>query len=341
MSKHYVYLSLPSAAKIACYAQDPDTGKLSFLRDTTLPGGAAPLAVDHPQRCLYAALGTSQIASFAIDPASGELSPLGLLSLSAVPCYLSLDQTGRFLLSAYYTAGAAAVHPLNSDGSVNEAPAVWLSTARCAHAILTDPSNRYAYVPHVAQSNVIFQYLFDEKTGRLAPNRVSKVKPLPGAGPRHYAYHPSLPVVYFDNEQGSSVTAYHLDKGTGALSPFQTLSTLPEGFSKDNTCAHIAIHPTGRFLYAANRGHDSLACFALDSQGKMTSLGQQPTEKVPTHFATDAAGRFLYAAGQGGDRLAAYKVDPQSGRLSPLDTYTVGNNPYWVLPVSPGSAMTR
>ncbi len=337
MSKSYVYISLPSAAKITCYTQDPDTGRLSHLRDTALPGGAAPLAVDRAQRCLYAALGSSQIASFAIAPANGELKPLGLLSLSAVPCFLSLDQSGRFLLSAYYTGGAAAVHPLNPDGSVGEVPAVWLSTARCAHAILTDPSNRFAFVPHVSQQNVIFQFLFDEKTGRLEPNRVSKVKPLPGAGPRHYVFHPTLPVVYFDNEQGSSVTAYHLDD-QGHLSPFQTLSTLPEGFSRENSCAHIAIHPSGRFLYAANRGHDSLAGFALDSQGKMSSLGQQPTEKTPTHFAFEGQGRFLYAAGQGGDRLASYKVDLQSGRLSPLEGYTVGNNPYWVLPVSPGKA---
>ena len=337
MSKNYVYISLPSAAKIACYAQDPDTGKLSWVRDTALPAGAAPLAVDHAQRCLHAALGSSQIASFAIAPDSGELKSLGLLSLSAVPCFLSLDQTGRFLLSAYYTGGAAAVHPLNPDGSVGEVPAVWLSTARCAHAILTDPSNRFAFVPHVSQNNVIFQFLFDAKTGRLEPNRVSKIKPLPGAGPRHYIFHPTLPVVYFDNEQGSSVTAYHLDE-QGSLSPFQTLSTLPEGFSRENSCAHICIHPTGRFLYAANRGHDSLACFALDAQGKMTSLGQQATEKTPTHFALDAAGRFMYAAGQGGDRLASYRVDPESGRLSPLEAYTVGANPYWVLPVSPGKA---
>lgn len=337
MSKSYVYISLPSAAKIACYAQDPDTGKLSLLRDTALPGGAAPLAVDHAQRCLYAALGSSQIASFAIEPQSGELKPLNLLALSAVPCFLSLDQTGRFLLSAYYSAGAAAVHPLEPDGSVGEVPAVWLSTAPCAHAILTDPSNRFAFVPHVAQNNVIFQFLFDEKTGRLEPNRVSKVKPLPGAGPRHYVFHPTLPVVYFDNEQGSSVTAYHLD-GQGNLSPFQTLSTLPEGFSRENSCAHIAIHPSGRFLYTANRGHDSIAGFALDSQGKMSSLGQQATEKTPTHFAFDGQGRFLYAAGQGGDRLASYRVDPQSGRLSPLEAYTVGTNPYWVLPISPGKA---
>lgn len=336
MSKHFLYISLPSAAKIACYTQDPESGVLSFVRDTSLPGGAAPLAVDRAQRCLYAALGSSQIASFAIDPQSGELRPLGLLSLSAVPCFLSLDQTGRFLLSAYYTGGAAAVHPLNPDGSVGEVPAVWLSTARCAHAILTDPSNRFAFVPHVAQSNVIFQYHFDEKTGRLEPNRVSKVKPLPHTGPRHYVFHPTLPVVYFDNEQGSGVTAYHLDTTQGTLSPFQTLSTLPADFSRENSCAHIAIHPGGRFLYAANRGHDSLAGFALDANGRMSPLGQQPTEKTPTHFAFDNQGHFLYAAGQGGDRLAAYRVDAQSGRLSPLEGYTVGTNPYWVLPVSPG-----
>lgn len=334
---YFLYLTIPGANKIARYALDPGSGKLSFAEDLPLPGGPVILVSDLPQRCLYAGLNSAQLASFRVDPHSGRLAPLNTVSLSAAPCFLSLNHTGRFLLSAYYGAGAAAVHPLGADGAVGQEPTAWLQTAPCAHAILVDPSNRFAFVPHVAQSNVIFQFLFDEKSGHLEPNRVSKLKPLPGMGPRHFVFHPTRPFAYFDNEQGSSVTAYRLDPERGALTPFQTLSTLPAGFSSENTCAHICIHPTGQFLYAGNRGHDSIACFAIDAEsGTMTSLGQQPTAPTPTHFALDPEGQYLYVAGQGGDRLAAYRVDPSSGRLSPLEVYTVGANPYWVLTVKTG-----
>lgn len=331
---HFLYLTLPGANKVLIYGIDPGSGKLSLAEDMPLPGGPVLLVADRAQRCLYAGLSSSQLASFHIDPQSGRLTPLNAVSLSAPPCFLSLDQTGRFLLSAYYGAGAAAVHPLAADGAVAAKPVVHLETAPCAHAILVDPSNRFAFVPHVARSNVIFQFLFDAQTGTLAPNRVSKVKPLPDMGPRHFVFHPAGNFAYFDNEQGSSVTAYRLDPENGTLTPFQTLSTLPAGFSEENTCAHIAIHPTGKFLYAANRGHDSIACFAVDPHsGTLTALGQQSTEKTPTHFAPDPEGRYLYVAGQGGDRLAAYHIDPSSGTLAPLEVYTMGANPYWVLTV--------
>lgn len=332
---YYLYLSLPGETRIAIYALAPDTGRLTFQENVVLGSGPGPLAVDPQQQHLYAGLrSTRQLASFRLDHRTGRLEHLATVSLGSDPCFLSTDRTGKYLLSAYYRTGAVGVHAIDSSGAALEEPVLWLETAPCAHSIHTDPSNRFAFLPHVAQTNAIFQFLFDEKTGRLTPNPVFKVEPPPNTGPRHYVYHPHRPIVYFDNEQGSSVTAYHLDPEQGALSPFQTLPTLPAGFSGENTCAQIRIHPDGRFLYVSNRGHHSIACFALAADsGALSSLGQQPTEQTPRDFNLDPDGQYLYAAGQASGRLAAYRIDPHSGRLTPLETYEVGKSPTWVLPL--------
>ena len=158
------------------------------------------------------------------------------------------------------------------------------------------------------------------------------VAPEEGTGPRHYCFHPVLDTVYVDNEQGSSVTAYGFDTVNGALEPFQTLSTLPTDFDGDNTCAQIHMHPTGRFIYASNRGHDSIACFAIDSStGELSTIGQTPSEPMPRAFNLDPDGRFLFAGGQGSGNLAAYRIDQQTGALTHLETYAVGSTVMWVM----------
>ena len=130
-------------------------------------------------------------------------------------------------------------------------------------------------------------------------------------------------------------TRSQLDPAAGTLSAFQTVSTLPEGFAGENSCARLEVHPSGKFLYAANQGHDSIARFAVDrSTGRLTSLGQAPTEKTPRSFNLDPTGRFLYAAGQGSDKLAAFRIDPASGRLERFATYSTGKRPWWVLVVN-------
>jgi 6-phosphogluconolactonase len=133
------------------------------------------------------------------------------------------------------------------------------------------------------------------------------------------------------NEQGSSVTAYRFQASSGTLSPLQTLSTLPAGFDGPNTCAQIHISPSGRFLYAANRGHDSIACYAADpATGRLTAVGQRRTEKTPRAFNLDPTGRYLYAAGLDSWRLAAYRIDPEGGALTHLYTIDIGQGPMWV-----------
>jgi 6-phosphogluconolactonase len=151
-------------------------------------------------------------------------------------------------------------------------------------------------------------------------------------GPRHYCFHPARDMVYVSDEQGSSVTAYSLDASAGTLTAVQTISSLPADYEGQNAPAQIHMHPTGRFMYLSNRGHDSIAGFAIDeATGQLTQLGQTPTEPSPRAFNLDPSGRYLFAAGQGSGRLAAYRIDERTGELAPLETTTVGENPMWVL----------
>jgi 6-phosphogluconolactonase len=290
-----------------------------------------------------------RVSSFRIDPQSGRLEPHGGVEATHAPTFLATDRTGRYLLSAYYQGGFVAVHPLAADGSVGAAPLDPLPTATGAHAIGTDRSNRFAFVPHIARlndnvlepprdnpgPNTILQLRFDAGTGRLAPNTPFRVEPVERLGPRHLCFHPTRDLVYFSNEQGCSVSLYRLDPATGALGSEQTISTLPDGYTARNTCSQIHLTPSARFLYVGNRGHNSIAGFAVDAAtGRLTAIGRAPTEPVPSAFGLDPAGRFLFAAGTASGRLAAYRIDGESGTLTALATYRVGGRPAAVLAVS-------
>jgi 6-phosphogluconolactonase len=330
---YYAYIALSGDHKIAIYTMDPDTGGLQFQQDVPVSGAVGPLAVDSTQRFLYAGIRSPwEISTFRIDPHTGSLVLLGTIPLEADPCFLALDRTDHFVLSAYYRAGGVAVHAIGADGTVRSTPVQWLATAANAHAIQTDASNRFAFVPHIAGPNLIMQFLFDAQTGRLTPNPIPTVEPPERVGPRHFCFHPSKDLVYFVNEQGCSVTAYHFNSAAGTLEAFQTVSTLPQDFTGENTCAQIRMTPSGKFLYASNRGHNSIACFAIDSaSGALTVIGQQPTEPMPRAFNLDPEGKFLFASSLGSGQLIAYRINSQTGALTPLATYPVGKQPMWVL----------
>jgi 6-phosphogluconolactonase len=242
--------------------------------------------------------------------------------------------------------GYAAVHPLGADGAVGDSPLDWQATAMGAHAIQTDPSNQFAFVPHIARFNdnvleplretygpkVIWQFKFDAHTGHLTPNAPLRVEPETRLGPRHYCFHPTREIVYFSNEQGCSVTDYRLDPATGTLSAVQTITTLPDGYTARNTCSQIHITASGKFLYVANRGHNSIAGFAVDAAaGHLTSIGHVATEAVPSAFSLDPAGSFVFAAGTASGRLASYRISGETGALTPLATQAVGQRPTAVL----------
>lgn len=332
----YMYVSISEEDRLSVFTVDPETGRLESQGDVVVPGSPGPLAIDPGQRFLYVGRRDArEISSYRINWSTGGLSLVGTASLEADPCYLATDRKGRFLLSAYYHAGKVAVHPINDDGAVGTPPVEWLDTARGAHSMQTDPSNRFAFVPHIAAPtgpNVILQFKFNEATGRLTPNSPHRAIPEEGVGPRHFCFHPSLDVLYFSNEQGCSVTAYRFDSSVGTLSAFQTVSTLPDDYKGENTCAQIQISSSGRFLYAPNRGHNSIACFSIDAHtGRLTPIERVPTEAVPRAFSLDPEGNFLFAAGLESGRLVSYRINEDSGGLEPLETYTVGKAPLWVL----------
>ena len=331
----YVYVSLQGEDKILRFTMDPDSGKLTQRPEIEVTGGPAPLAIDPGRQFLYVGRrGERLMSSFEIDQHTGDLSMTGTVPLEGEPCYIATDRSGRFLLSAYYQAGKAAVHPLGADGALGDPAVQWIDTATGAHCFQTDPSNRFAFVPHIAGNgpNAIFQFRFDDRTGEARPNEPPRVSPERQDGPRHFCFHPHKDILYCSNEQGSSVTTYAFDPASGTLAAMQTVSTLPDDYGDRSTCAQIQITPSGRFLYAPNRGHDSIACFTVDdATGRLTPTGRVATEAVPRAISLDPTGSFLLVAGRDSGRLAVYRVGSSAGELTPLETYPLGQIPMWVL----------
>jgi 6-phosphogluconolactonase len=344
-----LYVGLQDDDKIAAFAIAAD-GRLEKQGETNVAGGPSVFALSPDRRTLYVGQRTSPaISTFRIE-ARGGLQPLGTTAMADPPTFLAPDRTGRWLLSAYYQGGYAAVHRLGTDGAVG-AQADKQTTATGAHAIATDPSNHFAFVPHIARiqdnvleppknnpgPNFIMQFRFDPQNGRLSPNDPARVEQGELQGPRHYCFHPSLDIVYFSLEQGCGVAAYRLDRATGTLAAMQTISSLPAGWSGRNTCSQIHLTPSGRFLYVGNRGHNSIAGFAVDPRsGQLTAAGAAATEAVPTAFGLDPDGNFLFAGGTATGRLASYRINGSTGALTSLTTIEVGRRPAAVLAVRVG-----
>jgi len=205
-----MYVSLQDADKILVFTMDAETGKLTPTGEVPVSGGPSPLTMSPDRKVLYAGhRNVPAISSFRIDSDTGGLTQSGRVSPEAAPTFLSTDCRGRFLLSAYYQGARAAVHPIGDDRSVGGPSIEWLETATGAHAMQTNPSNTFVFVPHIAGNgpNAIFQFRFDEHTGHLTPNSPLRVEPEAHLGPRHYCFHPTQNILYFSNEQGCSVTS--------------------------------------------------------------------------------------------------------------------------------------
>jgi 6-phosphogluconolactonase len=337
-----LYVGLQEADKIAVFSID-DAGKLSKQGEVTGVSGPSVMAVSPDRQMLYVGQRAGPaITAFGIDPKTGELRAAGAATQRHAPTFLAPDRTGRFLLVAYYQGGGAAVFRLASDGTVGAPSQEWLATAIGAHAIATDRSNRFAYVPHIARiqdnvleppkniagPNTIMQFRFDAESGSLSPNSPPQVAQADLVGPRHYCFHPTLDLVYFSNEQGCSVTLYQINSSNGTLAPLQTISTLPAGFDARNTCSQIHLTPSGRFLYVGNRGHNSIAGFRVaPGTGLLMPAGHVATEPVPSAFCLDPGGKFLFAAGTASGRLASYSIHAENGALAPLAVENLGPRP--------------
>lgn len=326
----FAYVSLAGDKRIAVYRVDPQSGRLQLVSHRDVEGAPGALVVDRSRTFLFAAIrDRGRIAAFHIQPGSGELRFRGSVRADADPAYLFVERSNHFLLSAYYQAGKVCVHRITSDGFLQDPQ--WRTTAPRAHCIITDPSNQFACVPHT-RPEAIYTFRFDPGTGTLSPAETPVTRTPPGTGPRHMLFHPTLSLAYCLNEQGSSVTVYGFESETGRLSPLQTLSTLPKDFQQTNACADLEFSPDSRFLYASNRGHDSLAVFAIDGEsGRLTLQQRIATEKTPRQFNVTPDGTLVIAAGQNANRLTTYRRSTDDGTLEPLHVIETGRQPWWVL----------
>ncbi len=335
------------AEGISVYRFDPAAGALSLVQ--TVAGVANPsfLALDAGRRTLYAVneLADGGVSAFARDAESGELTPLNReKSHGADPCYISFDSTGRFALVANYTGGSVAVLPIAANGSLSPASSVIHHEGSSIvpdrqgephpHMIAPTPDGRSIVVTDLGIDGLLL-YRLDEATGTLQPagQDVPAVKTAAGAGPRHFAFSPNGRILYVINELNSTLTVYAYDGEAGTLAPLQTVSSLPVGFTGENDCAHILVSCDGRFVYGSNRGHDSIAIWAVDeASGTLTPVGHASTRgKTPRNFALDPSGAWLLAANQDSDSIVAFRRDQASGLLTATDDVTATPSPVAVL----------
>ena len=263
-----------------------------------------------------------------------------------------MDQTGRFVFVANYSGGNLAVLPLAPDGSLEAATDVVQHHGSSvqqrqkiphAHSVTLDPTNRYAFAADLGLDKIM-TYQLDLVAGKLVPHDEPWVSLHPGAGPRHFAFHPSLEQAYVINELDSTLTAFAYDQTAGTLKKGQTVSTLPAGAMVDNTCADVHVSPSGRFIYGSNRGHNSIAIIQIDSDtGQLALVGHEPTQgKTPRSFALDPTGSLLLAANQDTDTIVTFHVNQETGRLTPTSHVTAVSMPVCILIVSldPDSSRT-
>lgn len=329
-----VYLSEGGHNCVAVYALDEEAATLSRKGEVRLSGSPGALALSPDGKRIYAAVRSEKsFATLAIDPSTGLLSIVATAAAAGNPAYVHPDATGRWLLAAYYGEGLVSVSPIDEKGLVVEEPLQVLDIGPKAHCIRTDPANRFAFTPHPMDLNCVDQFRFDAVKGELSLNDPPTMPGEENAGPRHLKFHPNGKWAYVVNEQGKSVTFCHYDAEKGLLTKQQTLSTHPKDwYANTGSCAEIKISEDGRFVYASNRGHESIASFTIDREsGRLAELERVPTEKIPRSFDLMPGGRFLVAAGQGEGKLALYRRDPESGLLTRTQTLDCGKSPAWVM----------
>lgn len=325
---------------------DPAAGTLSAPELAAATRNPSFLAI-HPSGHFLYAVGEvddaggkpgGTVCAFSLDRHTGRLTLLNQqASGGSGPCHLSVDATGKCLLVANYNSGSIAALPIQADGRLGEAATTIQHAGHGvnperqagphAHFICPSPDNRFALNCDLGLDEVLV-YRLDPDAAKLVPDDPPFATVAPGAGPRHLTFSPDGKFVYVINEMGSTISVFAYDAAQGALTEEQTLSTLPGDFSKNNTCAEIVMHPSGKFLYGSNRGHDSIGVFAVDlKSGRLTPVEHQSTQgRMPRHIVVDPTGRWLLAENQASDSVIVFALDPDTGKLKPTgQSLTVGS----------------
>jgi 6-phosphogluconolactonase len=328
------YLGSTNGEGIYTCSLDVSTGEVTVLGHTPYIDSPSFLAISPKQDMLYA---TSEvwlwpegtITAYRIDPATGALTYVNKQpTLGSINAYASVDRDSRFVFVANYWDGAAAVvFPIRADGGVlpptasvthsGSGPVTARQDRSHAHCVLTDPANRFVYVADLGIDRLMIYRLGAD--GSLTPNAIPSVELPAGTGPRHVVFHPNGRFAYVIGELSSSILALSVNADTGAMQVLQSAPTLPVGVSHESSYgSDIQIHPSGRFLYGGNRGHDSLVIYAVDAQtGQLTYVGHQPTlGRTPRNFAIDPSGTLLLVGNQDSDTIATFRIDAETGLLA-------------------------
>jgi 6-phosphogluconolactonase len=327
---------------ITTFAFDERSGELTRLSEKGGVDNPTYLTVHEGNRCVYAnseVFGWNEgtVSAYRLDPRSGTLSYINKQpSLGSILAHNSLDRTGRFLFAANYSVYAepddslpdqsVVVIPIRADGGLGapvcsrshsgSGPNAARQERSHAHCVLASPDNAHVLVADLGIDQLVV-YRFDAASGALSATTAS-VAMKPGAGPRHFAFHPSARYVYAINELDSTIAALAFDMASGGLALLQTASALPSGYAGESHCAGLQLTPDGRYLYGSNRGHDSLVVYAIDeSTGRLSLVEHQSClGRTPRDFAIDPSGRFLLVANQDSDAVIVFRIDPESGRLA-------------------------
>jgi 6-phosphogluconolactonase len=335
---------------IFAFRFDEASGALKMLGLAAETESPSFLATSPNRKFLYAVNEISSfggekagsVTAFTIDVESGMLTVLNAKSSKGDgPCHLAVDATGRFVAVANYGGGNFSLLPIDAAGRLGDAIAILANgssgpnkerqTGPHAHAVVFDASNRYLLGADLGLDRV-FVYKFDPSNGSIGANDPAAVQLAPGAGPRHLAFHPTRPLAFAINELTSTITSLSWDAATGRLATAGSVSALPSGYSGTSWTAEIAVHPNGRFLYGSNRGHDTIAVFAIAPTGTLTLVEHESTRgQMPRNFAIDPSGKWLIAANQKSNSLAVFSIDQETGALTPVGPLAQIGTPVCVL----------
>jgi 6-phosphogluconolactonase len=338
-SSYFVYVGTytgPKSKGIYAYRYDPKSGQYTPMGVAAEVANPSWVVTDPSHRFLYAVTEAGNdgkthgtISSYSIDAKNGALTFLNKVdSGGGGACHLVVDRTGKMLFVANYGSGSVASFALHADGSIGDQTGFDQHSGSSvnpqrqkgphAHEVVLSPDNRFLFVPDLGTDQIKI-YRVDAAKATFAPNDPGSVSVKAGLGPRHFTFGRGGKFAYLVCEMGSSVVAFSYDAAKGSLTPIQTISNLPTGFTGEDNSAEITVDASGRFLYASNRGNDSITVYAIDPhQGTLTKVQVAPTKgNIPRNFALDPTGKYLLAANQKSDQLVVFSIDPKDGQLKP------------------------
>ncbi len=331
LARPFLLVSLPDEEHLAVYEINSRTGELTHLRNQNTESDPGPMSISRDGKTLFVSLRTKGgLASYAINNKTSDLKLLSTIKADQDPAYHWQDHTGKWLITAYYHRGRVSVHPVDELGRLNEKASFFGDTALNAHGVAATKNNRFVYIPHTGP-NQVFQFSFDDQNGQLTLLENGVLQSADYTGPRHLATHPGKPWLYGDYEQGNKAVFYEI-RPDGLLTTKQVLSTVPDDWpERQGATARMTLSADGRFMYVANRGHNSLACFKINQQtGQLSLVGIYPTEPNPRSFVISPCGKWVYAGGQDSGKIAIFHRNRRTGVLVRENTVETGKRPWWL-----------